>query len=247
MTAPDPRKAWLVLVTVCFVIAGLALAWFSFERAFLGDRCWVNGHFYADGEGIEGYRDGKSCGCSNSAVICEDISSIDLDRELTPEDFTRDNLEFEARYITSGVSQALSQSTLNTSFKCIDTQKKGIVVVLEQAQRCTETMEAPIQIGMYHSSAKALTLSLVVNDVASVYTQPCTVEATFALSEFKYELGNDFALQYRSEDGQLVKANSCVYNSKLFNHEDRYEAIDGCNICRCDDGISKCSNDRVCN
>lgn len=237
---------WLLIVSLFFIIAGFAVISSTFNTTFGSDACVVNGKQYSDGERVLGYKEGADCTCANGKVICTEIAQTGKDTNLEVDDFTRDNLQFSAKYITTGMSSEVEFAPLKTVFRSISSQENEVEVVIEQGQLCTVDREAPVQIGMYHASKDSLTLLMVVNSIASIYTEPCTVQATFNISKLKSDIKDGYSLQYRSENGELLRANACIYNEKIFNNGDNYKAVDGCNICNCDNGISRCSNDRVC-
>ncbi len=238
------QKIWLVCVTLIFVLVGLVIVWYSGTSLFLGSNCWYEGKVVSAGTIFS--KGDSECGCNEGKILCEKIDSLERDEELEVEDFTRDNLQFNTRYITSSVSSQLEVAPLKTMFTSIRNLENGIEVVLHQAQLCSNDSTPPVQIGMYHASEASLILMIIANTAPSLYTRPCTVEATFTITDFGYNPAANYALSYRNEPGTIMKANICSYNGRLFNHGDRYEAIDRCNICMCDHGISRCGNDRVC-
>jgi hypothetical protein len=247
MIASKAKIIWLGFLSICLIAAGGALLTHMLRSTFAPGSCSVNGNSIQSGTRIVGYKEGFNCTCSDGKVLCTEVVQTETDSELKVENFTRDNLTFSSKYITTGVSSELGAAPLNTVFESINSESGSIEVVLEQAQLCTQAMEAPVQIGMYHVSKNSLTLLLIVNSATSVYTEPCTVQAVFDISKLKLDPKDGFRLQYRSETGEIVLANACIYNSRLFNNGDKYKAVDECNICSCDNGISRCSNDRVCN
>jgi hypothetical protein len=246
MIGPKAKVAWLMLISLFFVASGSILIWYMLRSAFVGNSCVADQGSVADGERLQGYKEGFDCTCVKGKIVCTEVVQSEVDNDLQIEDFRRDNLDFEARYVTAGASDEVAFAPLGTVFRGVSSRTDSVEVILEQSQMCTADMEAPVQIGMYHASKNSLTLLLIVNTVASVYTQPCTVRTTFNISDIDLDPKSGYRLRYRNEGGEVVSANVCVYNDGLFNNGDKYEAEDACNICTCDNGISRCTNDRVC-
>ncbi len=246
MGKSSKKKIELMLLAIVFTFVGIYIALFSYREALIGNGCYVNGKLYESESEVDGYEDGKICFCDDGKVKCNEQGKETDSSDLSLEDFIRKSLNFSYRYVSDGISSDIAQKPLQTQFRSVKSIEKGIEVVLEQGQLCTKDGKAPVQVGLYNATGNTLTVLLAVNTVASIYTQPCTVSATFRISPIDLELSSGFKLQYMSEDGALVPAQVCIYNSRLYNDGDNYSAIDSCNLCSCDNGISRCSNDRVC-
>lgn len=244
MFSETAQKIWLFFVTILFIIVGVSIVWYTGLSIVLGSRCLHEGRIIDVGTIVS--KGDSECTCFDGKLLCERVIDPEKDSELEVEDFTRENLEFSTRYVTNTVSSQLEIAPLKTTFTSIRNFENGVEVVLQQAQLCSDNMTPPIQIGMYHASETSLVLMIIANTAPSLYTKPCTIEATFRITNFNYSTDNTYALSYRNEPGQLARANICSYDGRLFNHGDRYEAVDRCNICSCDHGISRCSNDRIC-
>lgn len=223
-------KVWLLLLTSIIIILIASFIAYTLTNT---ETC-----------SKDDYIEGKECVCIDDVLVCE--VEQDEEKELKLEDFSLEGLGFNAKFITNTPSTELLGASLNTLFTSVSSEDDNLVISLEQKQLCSKDDEPPVQVGMYYIDGNELTLLSVVNTVASVYTQECVISVEFDLSKLDVEISDSLVLRYMSEQGDIVDANVCVYNDGVYNSGDVYEAEDGCNLCECVNGVSRCDNEKVC-
>lgn len=235
----------LILLSLLFVILGIFLI-ISISRGYLlPNKCLRDFKVYSVG-GLVSKEGDRSCYCTSGKVVCSVNKDDSSASKLQISDFSRNGIDFSYKYFSSGVSSELLSKKLGVSFRSVVTSSKSISVEVIQSQLCNEKGNPSVQIGMYHFEGSTLTLLNVLNDIAEVYTEPCTVSLTFNIKDLEVKSIKDFRLAYMNEEGQSVDADVCLYNSEIYNDGDNYISEDKCNLCRCVGGVSKCSTDRVC-
>lgn len=235
----------LILISIAFTVLGLFTIISASRGALAPGACFKDFKFYQNGS-IVSENDNQSCYCSKGEVLCSSMEKDSSDPALTVNDFIRSNLTFEAKYFSSGVSADLLGKALGTSFSSVVTGDSKIDVQLTQSQLCTADGKVPSQIGLYNFRGNTLTLMNVVNTIESVYVLPCTVTLTYKITKLDTAVIDDFNLIYQTEEGDKSVADICLYNSKVYNDGDNYISADKCNLCRCVEGVSRCSTDKVC-
>ncbi|KKR06168.1 MAG: hypothetical protein UT34_C0001G0208 [candidate division WS6 bacterium GW2011_GWF2_39_15] len=239
------QQIFLIIFSLFFLIFGVFVV-ISALRGSVSTKFCISGlSFSKDGDLISEI-DGKQCYCTNGKVVCSKVAVDESDKPLVVSDFLRSNLTFEAKYLSTGLSNDLVAKPLGVVFSTINTSRNTVEIVLKQSQLCTAQRDIPTQIGMYNYRKSTLTLLNVINSLESLYTVPCTVSLTYKINGLDVREVSDFKLVYQSEDGQRDIADVCLYNSNVYNNGDNYLAEDSCNVCRCEGGITKCATDRVC-
>lgn len=239
------QRVSLILLSIAFTVLGLFTIISASRGALAPGSCFKDFRFYESGA-VVSENDSQTCYCSKGKVVCSENQNEEINDNLTINDFVRSNLAFEAKYFASGVSAELLGKPLGTAFASVVTGDKRIDVQLQQSQLCTETGKVPAQIGLYNFQNGVLTLLNVVNTIESLYIQPCTVTLTYKISKIDVSAAEDFKLVYQTEDGDKSAADICLYNNKVYNDGDNYISTDKCNLCRCVEGVSRCSTDKVC-
>lgn len=221
------KQLWLVLITLLMIGFGLSLVYLALQNAFDSSGCETNDPL---------------CECVDNQLVCE---SIPVEKKLTTKDFSIENLNFSAKFFSDIVSYDVENAALKTLFQSIINENSILRVTLMQSQLCTEKNKAPNQLGMYHFANGKLTLYSAVNDLAEVYDTPCNVEVVYEIKNFDLA-GSALELFYQNEDGEKTAADICIYSGAVYNDGDSYKAEDGCNICECVNGTSRCANDNQC-
>jgi len=240
------RRISLLALTFVFTIVGVIIFSVSINEFFFKDICWSGNKAFESGSEIKKYKDGYTCLCEEGEIICSQKLKTEQ-TALELEDFTEKNLKFSYNYITNGITQDLLNSPLQTEFVSVANLKKGVEFSILQGQLCSEENRPAVQVGLYNYSDGILTLISIINQINTVYFVPCTVEVVYSISPLQLDLKKGIKLQYSNNVGEIVRANVCVYNSKIYTEGDYYESLDGCDVCRCSNGVSKCEGTGGCN
>jgi hypothetical protein len=237
------KLVWLSFITVIFLGIGISIIYFSINRIVNNGTCKFNNVKYEKGDEVIGYKDGELCNCEDGSIVCSKIT--DTSDLQNANKFTKDNLIFSAKY-TKPESGSIEILPLRTKFTSISILESSVEIVIDQGQVCSSDNRAPIQVGRYMLNGNTLTVSNSVNTSPSLYTTPCIVTMSFKISKIQLTKITDLKIIYENDTGQTLPATLCYYNSRVFGDTDVYSSIDKCNICTCENGVSKCSNDRVC-
>lgn len=235
----------LILLSMVFVLVGGFTIIAASRGALFPNMCLKDFKVYSSGDLISESED-RECFCLGGKVVCSEKEGVQENGDLEISDFIRSNLEFEYKYFSAGVSSELFQKPQATSFTSIVTAKSAIEVQVQQAQLCSESGKPPVQIGLYNYRDNTLTVLNAVNTIESIYKVPCTVTLVYKISKFEISNVEDFKLVYRSESGESISADVCLYNGNVYNDGDNYVSMDKCNLCRCVEGISRCSTEKKC-
>ncbi|MCK9368367.1 hypothetical protein M0R04_00075 [Candidatus Dojkabacteria bacterium] len=237
------KLVWLLFITVLFVGIGSGIIYVSIDRVINNGVCRFNKVSYDSGTEVIGYKSGELCNCEDGSIVCSKLNGgIDTSNGSK---FTKSNLVFSAKY-SKPSSSSIEVMPLKTNFVSISILDNSTNIVLEQEQLCSHDNRAPIQIGRYMFNENILTVSNSVNTSPNLYATSCIVTMNFKISKIKLKEISDLKIVYANDLGQTVPATLCYYNNTVFANEDVYSSIDNCNICKCENGVSKCSNDRVC-
>lgn len=236
-------KYWLIGVTVLFLFLGGFVIYFSYERLAGVNSCEFAGNSYSIGDIVNGYKDGYECRCENGDIVCTNVDSTVL--KPTLDMFKRDGATVSRKFLIAGVNESIDQLPLKTKFSSISIKNGNMDITIEQVQKCSADLRIPIQIGMYYLAKDTLYITNVINTNPSLYTQDCVVSVNYRIGNWK-NMSEDLSIVYMSEAGEEVEASLCYYNQNIYGDGDVYSSVDSCNICRCSQGVSKCSNDRLC-
>ncbi|MCC7289888.1 hypothetical protein IT417_01390 [bacterium] len=233
----------LLVVTMLFVFFGGFLVYISLDKVLGINSCKFNDQSFAAGSEIPGYKQGFTCNCEGGEVTCV---KVDTDTaKPTLDKFTRKNLTVKPKYLVGGLKDTLDSFVLKTRFVSVSTKAKSIDITIEQHQKCSADSRIPIQVGMYYLTKDTLYITNVINNSPTNYVLDCTVSVHYRITDWDYD-GRDLDIVYLDDSGQIEKASLCYYEKNIYANGDIYSASDKCNICSCQDGVSKCSNDRVC-
>jgi hypothetical protein len=236
-------KYWLFVVTLVFVLLGSFVIYISLDRVRNVNSCNVGGTTYTNGMVVDGYQDGFDCTCQSGQILCTKVAVKDEKPGI--DKFERDNLKFSSQYQTSGTNESLNTSLLKTEFSSISVKNGTMDITLDQEQSCTADGRIPVQVGLYYISNSTLYITNIIRDDPLLYTQQCIVSVNYKISNWKKNVEN-LKIVYMAEEGTEQPASLCYYNNNIYANGDVYSSVESCNICKCSDGISKCSNDRVC-
>ncbi|HVX92769.1 MAG TPA: hypothetical protein VHA74_01510 [Candidatus Dojkabacteria bacterium] len=239
-----PINLYLVIVTLFFVVAGLAFSYSTVKNGLEQRYCWSNNKLYVAGSQVV-TNDGSICTCSGGKLACREIPKADK-AEFTIKDFTNKNLSFSTKYLSPNIPEAISKNILQVSFEDVSVKNGNFQVVLHQVQNCTQTLKVPAQVGSYNFTNNTLTLLNAINNISTIYNKPCLVELIYTLNKFKINDDGTFKLRFSNDKFETINGNICLYNSKVYSEGDKYVASDKCNVCSCSDGVSKCSTNISC-
>lgn len=231
-------------MTFFFLLVGGITIAFSIDRAIESDKCYFAQTAYLKGEIIPGYKEDYVCSCEGAEVVCTKIENKLVGVPVS--EFGKKDLSFNIKYVAEGENSSLNNQLLKTKISNVNLSGNNLEVVIEQIQLCSADQRAPVQIGLYHFENDALLLTHVINRSPSLYKSPCVVSLTYKIKSLDISNVNNLKIGYMSSEGEILPAILCYYNSKVYAQDDVYMSFDNCNICRCENGISKCTNDRVC-
>lgn len=231
----------LGVVTVAFLVVGISVIFFTYDRVSSTNTCNFNNTVYQNGAEVQGFQEDSKCVCSDGSITCsEETGELKLPDIA---DFKRTGLNVDIKYVASGSKESLAKSVLKTSFESVSKREDVLKVSIEQEQLCTEDNRVPVQIGMYYVRDDTVYVTNVVNKDKK-FSQDCIVLVTYTIPNLKKD--SSYKIVYLGEDGNSLNANICNLNGKVYFEGDVYSSTDNCNICTCLGGVSKCSNDRVC-
>lgn len=236
-------KFGLAIVALFFAIAGFIIMYVSFVEVVKAPLCSVGEAVYVRGDSVPDYKKGYDCICQGDGIVCTRVEENLM--PTTIDQFERENLSLAIKYV-SDVSFAEGSPIESTKFTNIAVTENKIEISLEQEQLCSNDRRIPPQIGMYRATYSTLLVTNIVNRATTTYIYPCIVSLTFTLKNHAFDDLEFLKIGYMSESGEVLPATLCYYNGNLYGDEDSYIADDECNVCRCENGTSKCSNDRVC-
>lgn len=228
------QRNWLLIITVCLVLASILVLVITTRRKLGLGVCYYNDVEYFQNELIPNYQGRSDCYCSWSGeIVCEED-----ELNMSYEDFTSTGLQFT--YTFRNYLEKESPDLSRVILSDINYQDSKVEVILEREALCGENSQAPVQTAMYKKEEERLVITTITNRDETLYSRVCIIGNTFVIEGLDLLEVSDYSVHYQNDSGEIFELKTCFLDGKLYGQGDVFKDAQNNLLCTCEGPNVKC-------